>query len=111
VVSVAEAEFLAPPLRLVTDKDRRRHRHQQRRLLIAERDEHLMQQWYESFPGDVRDKEEFYAIKREERRADRRCHREFASKSSRTQTQRSDFDSDGPMWDYLCTETTSDDNE
>jgi hypothetical protein len=32
----------------------------------------------ESFPGDVRDEEEFYAMKKEERRADRRRRREFA---------------------------------
>jgi hypothetical protein len=32
----------------------------------------------ESFPGDVRDEKEFYAMKREERRADRRRRREFA---------------------------------
>jgi hypothetical protein len=43
VASLAEAEFLAPPLRLVTDEDRCHQRHAQRRLLIAERDERLMQ--------------------------------------------------------------------
>jgi hypothetical protein len=44
VASLAEAEFLAPPPRLVADEDPRRHRHSQRRLLLAERDERLMQQ-------------------------------------------------------------------
>jgi hypothetical protein len=74
VQSLAEAEFLAPALSLVTDKDLRHHCHAQRRLIIAERDEHLMQKWHEEFPGDVRDEEAFFAMKREERRADRcRC--------------------------------------
>jgi hypothetical protein len=70
VAFLVEVEFLAPPPCLVTNDDRHRHRHAQRRLLIAERDECLMQQWRESFPGDARDEEEFYIIKREERRAD-----------------------------------------
>jgi hypothetical protein len=43
VASLAEAEFLAPPQCLVTDEDRRSHRHAQRYLLIAECDERLMQ--------------------------------------------------------------------
>jgi hypothetical protein len=42
VESLEEAEFLAPPLSLVTDEDRHRHRQAQRRLVIAERDERLM---------------------------------------------------------------------
>jgi hypothetical protein len=37
VASHAEAEFLTHAPRLVTDEDRRHHRHAQRRLLIAER--------------------------------------------------------------------------
>jgi hypothetical protein len=37
-----------------------------------------MQQWRESFSDDVRDEEEFYAMKKDERRADRHRCREFA---------------------------------
>jgi hypothetical protein len=44
VSSLVEAEFLAPLPRLVTNEDRRRHRHAQRCFLIAEHDERLMQQ-------------------------------------------------------------------
>jgi hypothetical protein len=77
VQSLAEAEFLAPPSRLITDEDRRRHRQAQRRLIIAEHDERLMEQWRESFPGDVLTEREFYAAKKEERRADRRRRRDF----------------------------------
>jgi hypothetical protein len=44
LASLAEAEFLAPPPRLVTDEDPHHHRHSQHRLLIAERNERLMQQ-------------------------------------------------------------------
>jgi hypothetical protein len=46
VESLEEAEFLAPPLRLVTDEDR--HRQAQHRLVFVER---LMQQWREQFPA------------------------------------------------------------
>jgi hypothetical protein len=71
VASVAEVEFLAP-----------HHRHVQRRLLIVERDERLMQQWRESFSSDVRKTEDLYAMKREERRADRRRRRDQSSPRS-----------------------------
>jgi hypothetical protein len=63
VASVAEAEFLVP-----------RHRHAQHRLLVVERNECLIQQWLES--SDIRDTEDLYAMKREERRADRRRRRD-----------------------------------
>jgi hypothetical protein len=53
IESLEEAEFLAPPLRLLTNADRARHRQEQRRLAIAERDERLMQQWREEHPSDV----------------------------------------------------------
>jgi hypothetical protein len=51
-------EFLAPPPRLLTDDDRARHRQEQRRLAIVERNEC---QWHEEHPGDVQDEEAFYA--------------------------------------------------
>jgi hypothetical protein len=72
-----EAEFLAPPPHLLTDNNCARHHQEQHRLTIAERDEHLMQQWHEEHPGDVQDEEAFYAAKRAERRADHRRCREF----------------------------------
>jgi hypothetical protein len=65
VQSLVEVEFLAPPMRLITDEDHRRHCQAQRRLIIAERDEHLMEQWRESFSGDILTEREFYVVKRE----------------------------------------------
>jgi hypothetical protein len=111
VQSLAEAEFLTPTPRLITDEDRRRHRHAHCHLLIVERDEHLMQQWRESFPRDVHDEEEFFAIKREESRADRRRRWEFAEQELENPNTTEDFDSDGPMWNDLWTGTTSDDDK
>jgi hypothetical protein len=65
----------------------------------------------ESFPGDARDEEEFFAMKREERRADHRRHQEFAEQELENPNTMEDFDSDGPMWNDLWIETTSDDDE
>jgi hypothetical protein len=107
---LAEAEFLTSASRLVTDEDHRYHRHAQRRLLIAERDERHMQQWRESFPGDVRD-EEFFVMKREERRADCRRRREYAERELENPNTTEDFeDSNGQMFNDLWTETISDDD-
>jgi hypothetical protein len=88
-----EAEFLAPPRRLVTDKDRRHH-HAQRRLRIAER---LIQKWRKSFSGDVQNKEEFYTMKREERRVGHRRRQEFVELELENPNLTADFDSDDPM--------------
>jgi hypothetical protein len=106
-----EAEFLAPPPHLVTDEDRHRHRHSQRRILITERNERLMQQWWESFPSDGWEEEEFYATKKKERRVDRRHRQEFAEAELENPNSPENFDSDGPMWNDLWTETTSNDDE
>jgi hypothetical protein len=69
-----------------------------------------MQQWRDSFPGNVRDEEEFYAMKREERRADRRRCWEFAEQELENSNSTKNFDSDGPMLNDLWTKTTSDDD-
>jgi hypothetical protein len=68
-----------------------------------------MQQWCEEHPGDVQDEEAFYATKREERRVYRRRYREFAQQELVDPFLPETFDSDGPMWNDLWTETTSDD--
>jgi hypothetical protein len=103
MASLVEAEFLAP-------SGPRCHRHRQRqaqhRLLIAEHDERLMEQWRKSFPGDVWDEEAFYAAQREERRADRRRRRAFFEKVDNPNMALGDED---PRWDDLWTEATSDD--
>jgi hypothetical protein len=70
-----------------------------------------MQQWRKGHPGDVQDEEAFYAAMREERRADRRRHREFAEQELADPFLPKMFDSDGPMWHDLWTEMTSDDDE
>jgi hypothetical protein len=62
-------------------------------------------------PGDVRNEEEFYAVKREKMRADHRHRREFAEQELETPNSTENFDSDGPMWNDLWTETTFDDDE
>jgi hypothetical protein len=70
-----------------------------------------MKQWRKSFPGDVRDKEEFYAMKREERRVDHRRSLEFSEQELENPNSTVDFDSNGLMWDDLWTEATSSDEK
>jgi hypothetical protein len=70
-----------------------------------------MQQWREEHPGDIQDEEAFYVAKREEGRADRRRRRELAEQELADPFLPETFDSDGPMWHDLWTETTSDDDE
>ena len=48
-----QAQELAPSPRLITAEDRRIQRRWERRLLIAEADEHAMAVWREHFPRDV----------------------------------------------------------
>jgi hypothetical protein len=60
--------------------------------------------------NDARD-EEFYTMKREERRADRHHHREFVEQELEKPNSTIDFDSEGSMWDDLWTEITSDNDE
>jgi hypothetical protein len=101
VESLEEAEFLAPPLHLLTNDDPAHHRQEQLRLAIAEHDERLMQQLREEHPGDVQDEEVFYAAKRAERRADH-CRRwEFAEYELENPNLAENFDSDGPIWANL----------
>jgi hypothetical protein len=111
VESLKEAEFLAQSPPLLTDADHAHHRQEQCWLAIAERDERLMQQWYKEQPGDIQDEEAFYAAKREERRGDRRRHRQFAEQELENPFSPETFDSDGPIWNDLWTESTSDDDE
>jgi hypothetical protein len=57
---------------------------------------------------DVQNKEEFYTMKREERRAGRRRRQEFVELELENPNLTANFDSDDPMWDDLWAETTSD---
>ncbi|KAE8802918.1 Ethylene-responsive transcription factor CRF1 [Hordeum vulgare] len=55
VMMMEWAQNFAPRPRVVTEKDGRRNRRQQRRLSIAEMDEHAMAEWRRQFPQDVID--------------------------------------------------------
>jgi hypothetical protein len=48
-----------------------------------------MQQWWEQFPDNVWDEEDFYATQRAERRVDRRRRRAFAEEEIDNRTRRS----------------------
>jgi hypothetical protein len=50
-------------------------------------------------------------MKKEERKADRRHRREFAEQELENPNSMIDFDLEGSMWDYIWTETTSNDDE
>ncbi|XP_044958036.1 uncharacterized protein LOC123409119 [Hordeum vulgare subsp. vulgare] len=58
---------LTPPLWLVTEEDHRQNRRRERRLGIAEMDEHAMTAWRQQFPQDVLDERAFFTQKRAER--------------------------------------------
>ncbi|XP_044968889.1 ethylene-responsive transcription factor 3-like [Hordeum vulgare subsp. vulgare] len=93
VMTMELAENLAPHPRVVTDEDRRRNRRRERRLIIAEMDEHAMEAWRRQFPEGVLDKRQFFEQRREERaekraeqaayRADRRTRLKKSSDSVR----------------------------
>ena len=96
VRSLEEAlSFTDPPAdRLVTDKERRRHQHIQRRIRIAEEDERAMEAWCLAFPEDVILEEQFFARKHEEReaaRAERRAARAERRERHRAIRARRDF--------------------
>ena len=71
------AAELAPPLRLITDEDHRDNRRRERHLSIAEMDKEAMALWRQRFPRDVINKREFYAQRKEERRAERKAAAQF----------------------------------
>ncbi|KAE8773596.1 Ethylene-responsive transcription factor CRF1 [Hordeum vulgare] len=53
------AQDLMPRPRVVTEEDRRRNWRRERRLSIAEMDEHAMAEWRSQFPQDVLDERKF----------------------------------------------------
>ncbi|XP_020157292.1 dehydration-responsive element-binding protein 2A-like [Aegilops tauschii subsp. strangulata] len=57
------AHDLAPPPQLITDEDRRIQRRWERRLLLAEADEHAMAEWRRRFREDVTAENDFWAQK------------------------------------------------
>ncbi|XP_044949080.1 uncharacterized protein LOC123398693 [Hordeum vulgare subsp. vulgare] len=70
------AQRLAPPPRVVIEEDRRQNRRWDRRLGIAEMDEHAMAAWRQEFLHDVLDERAFFAQRKAERRAKRAAYRE-----------------------------------
>jgi hypothetical protein len=59
-----------------------------------------MEQWRESFPGDILTEREFYAVKREERRAERRRRWDFIY--DELDKPSSALDENDPRWDDIC---------
>jgi hypothetical protein len=59
-----------------------------------------MQQWHEVFPGDIRDEEAFFMIKREERRANRHRRREYSERELENRNMTEDFE-EGQMFNDL----------
>ena len=55
-----ELEDRASTPRLVTDEDRRHHRHRAMQGLVAERDERAVSDWYVSHPREAREEAEFW---------------------------------------------------
>ncbi|KAE8783316.1 t-complex protein 1 subunit eta [Hordeum vulgare] len=79
VMTIEWAQNLASRPRVVTEEDRRRNRRQQRRLSIAEMDEHAMAEWRRQFPQDVLNEREFFVqrrAKREKKRVEQAAYRE-----------------------------------
>ncbi|KAE8785236.1 Ethylene-responsive transcription factor CRF1 [Hordeum vulgare] len=70
------AQRLAPPLRVVTEEDRRQNWRWVRRLGFVEMDEHAMATWRQQFSQDVLDERALFAQRSAERRAERAVYRE-----------------------------------
>jgi hypothetical protein len=104
---IEEAEFLAPPPRILDDGDHHRHRQAQRRLAIAERDEELMRRWRDQFPSDIVDEEVFFNEQRAKRRTDRHRHREIVEQEF--DNPNTTWGEDDDRWDDVWTVTTSND--
>ncbi|KAE8816861.1 Ethylene-responsive transcription factor CRF1 [Hordeum vulgare] len=64
------AQQLAPPPRVVTEEDRRPNWRRERRLDIAEMDEHALAAWRQQFPQDILDENAFFAQRRDRRRTE-----------------------------------------
>ncbi|KAM0876539.1 hypothetical protein ACQ4PT_036102 [Festuca glaucescens] len=64
-----QAEDLAPPPRLVTTEDKRRHKALQRQLYHAVEDERLMEEWKRRFPEDIQAMRAFYVERKGVRKA------------------------------------------
>ncbi|KAE8779451.1 Ethylene-responsive transcription factor CRF1 [Hordeum vulgare] len=68
VMTMELAQNLAPRSRVVTDEDHRQNRRRERRLSIAEMDEHAMEAWRRQFPQDVLDERQFFEQRRAEKK-------------------------------------------
>ncbi|KAE8777305.1 t-complex protein 1 subunit eta [Hordeum vulgare] len=88
VMTLEWAQNVAHRPRVVNEEDHRWNRRRERRLSIAEMDEHAMAEWRRQFPQDVLDGHGFFAQRRAERaekwaeqvayREDRRTRKQVA---------------------------------
>jgi hypothetical protein len=103
-----QAAELAPPTTLLTAEQRRRHQ-QQRRLDIAASDERAMEAWRREFPQDIIVEVEFYARRKEERRAARELKRarKRAAEALLGTPAGDAIDEEHPLWNDLWTDTSS----
>ncbi|CAM0909840.1 unnamed protein product [Alopecurus aequalis] len=112
-----QAQELAPPPRLVTDEERLRQREQWERLLIAERDDHVMRRWAEQFPEDVAAERAFWDAQRATRvaaRAEKRARKAVVDAQLDEENPALQWDDDDPRWEdmWLTSEyTTSEDGD
>ena len=78
----------------------RHSRLQQRRLLVAEVDEHAMAEWRSRYPHDVTDEQTFWL----QRRADKVARREDKRRQKRAaEADMDNIDTDSDRWGDLCT--------
>ncbi|KAE8772674.1 t-complex protein 1 subunit eta [Hordeum vulgare] len=104
-------QWLAPPLRVVTEEDHRQNRRRERRLGIAKMNEHAMVAWRQQFLHDVLDERAFFVQRRTERatnREDRRTWKQAALFSMELKGA-STWNSDDERWaDAFITTEESD---
>ncbi|XP_020152923.1 uncharacterized protein [Aegilops tauschii subsp. strangulata] len=110
-----QAQKLAPTPWLVTEEDHRIQRKRERRLLIAEADEHVMAVWHERFPEDVAAKNKFWEQRRAVRAAERtnRRERKALAEAQCELAVASTWDDNDPRWEdaFLSSDYTTEEDE
>ncbi|XP_020187555.1 uncharacterized protein [Aegilops tauschii subsp. strangulata] len=111
-----QAHDLVPPPRLISDEAHRLQRKWERRLLIAEADEHAVAVWRKRFPQDVTAENVFWAQRRAERAVSRadKCARKELAEAQIELGPVSTWDDEDPRWlDALTSSdyTTEEDEE
>uniref|UniRef100_A0A8I6Y2I4 AP2/ERF domain-containing protein n=1 Tax=Hordeum vulgare subsp. vulgare TaxID=112509 RepID=A0A8I6Y2I4_HORVV len=120
VYTLQQALDVAPPPRLNTAQDRVEHAALQRRLLVAQEDEWVMEEWRRRHPEDVAYEQDYWARRREEdtrrRREERldKCRRkalENAQMDIVAAGGRSFFTKNDDLWLDICLSTSDDTDE